>query len=248
MSIFFIDKMLIFSIFDSIILNSPDKVSLSEGGGGWRKTFKIFLAKNLVSIGCDVVWLFRMSTIHSFNAIEMKGGNRNEKAISFKDDCGLFGSYGHPGMGRSCCCWPGKAKGRLCLHGWGHLYYRAIGVQLRSDSDRYILYHILQRGRVFGPSMVNGTGTRKVAASPSPAIHTLVRVRRTFWPRSIHCRVWWHYHHMVALPAHRNCAHGTAAGQTFTIDQIRLKGIISKDEKSLTIASEEPEIETVTYL
>ena len=40
---------------------------------------------------------------------------------------------------------------------------------------------------------------------------------------------------------------GLRAGQTFTIDQIRLKGIISKDEKSLTIASEEPEIETVTY-
>jgi hypothetical protein len=40
---------------------------------------------------------------------------------------------------------------------------------------------------------------------------------------------------------------GQRAGQTFTIDQIQLTGIISKDKNSLTIASEEPQIETVTY-
>jgi len=40
---------------------------------------------------------------------------------------------------------------------------------------------------------------------------------------------------------------GTRAGQTFTIDQIQLTGIISKDKKSLTIAADEPQIETVTY-
>ena len=40
---------------------------------------------------------------------------------------------------------------------------------------------------------------------------------------------------------------GQRAGQTFTIDQIRLTGMISKDKKSLTIAAEEPQIETVTY-
>jgi hypothetical protein len=40
---------------------------------------------------------------------------------------------------------------------------------------------------------------------------------------------------------------GRRAGQTFTIDQIRLTGIISKDKKTLTVATEEPEIETLTY-
>jgi hypothetical protein len=40
---------------------------------------------------------------------------------------------------------------------------------------------------------------------------------------------------------------GPRAGQTFTIDKIDLKGIISKDKKSLTIAAEEPQIETVRF-
>jgi len=40
---------------------------------------------------------------------------------------------------------------------------------------------------------------------------------------------------------------GPRAGQTFTIDKIDLTGIISKDKKSLTIAADEPQIETVTY-
>lgn len=40
---------------------------------------------------------------------------------------------------------------------------------------------------------------------------------------------------------------GPRTGQTFTIDQIVLTGMISKDNKSLTIATDEPQIETVTF-
>lgn len=40
---------------------------------------------------------------------------------------------------------------------------------------------------------------------------------------------------------------GTRAGQKFTTDQIALKGLIAKDNESLTIASDEPQIETTTY-
>jgi hypothetical protein len=40
---------------------------------------------------------------------------------------------------------------------------------------------------------------------------------------------------------------GTRAGQTFTIDQLALNGLISQDRKSLTIANDQPTIEVVTY-
>jgi len=40
---------------------------------------------------------------------------------------------------------------------------------------------------------------------------------------------------------------GPRHGQTFTIYPISLTGMISKDKKSLTLASEEPQIETVKY-
>jgi hypothetical protein len=40
---------------------------------------------------------------------------------------------------------------------------------------------------------------------------------------------------------------GSRAGQTFTIDQISLQGLIAKDNEGLTIASTEPQIETTVY-
>ena len=40
---------------------------------------------------------------------------------------------------------------------------------------------------------------------------------------------------------------GTRAGQTFTIVNIQFAGLISKDHKTLTIAHDQPNIETVVY-
>lgn len=40
---------------------------------------------------------------------------------------------------------------------------------------------------------------------------------------------------------------GGRAGQTFTIDQIALKGLMSQDHKSLTFATDQPTVEVQTY-
>lgn len=40
---------------------------------------------------------------------------------------------------------------------------------------------------------------------------------------------------------------GTRAGQTFTVDQIPLSGLISQDHKSLTLASVTPTVEVQTF-
>ncbi len=48
-------------------------------------------------------------------------------------------------------------------------------------------------------------------------------------------------------PLTGNVLTGPREGQRFTIDQITLTGKISMDKKSLTIAAEEPQIETVKY-
>lgn len=40
---------------------------------------------------------------------------------------------------------------------------------------------------------------------------------------------------------------GSRAGQTYTIDQINLTGLMSQDHKTLTLANDQPTIETVTY-
>lgn len=51
----------------------------------------------------------------------------------------------------------------------------------------------------------------------------------------------------LSMPLTGQVLTGSRAGQTFSVDQITLKGLLGKDKEMLTLASEEPEIETATY-
>jgi len=52
---------------------------------------------------------------------------------------------------------------------------------------------------------------------------------------------------LLSVPMTGTVLTGTRAGQTFTIDQLPLSGLVSKDRKTLTLASVTPTVEVVTY-
>ncbi len=52
---------------------------------------------------------------------------------------------------------------------------------------------------------------------------------------------------LLSAPLTGTVLTGPRALQTFTIDQIALAGLMSQDHRSLTIATEDPSVETVTY-